>query len=265
MYASNFFEEKMLGLLKGSSITAPANLYLGLFLSNPGDTGTAGTEVSYTGYARQPITFSAPAAVSGATSGMVLSNSAVITFPESTTSSSVTAQYIGVFDAATGGNMYLYGQLDTPLVIQSGVSPVFRAGAIQMIWSGNLSTYYRTAIMNTLRGINCAGFSPYIAYYNSNPASGGVEVQASDYSRMAVTFGDITQQDSGSGAALVQNRTQVMTPNATSNWGNVAYVGICDASTEGNYFMAISLGATFSVAAGTSIGFKAGDLKISIN
>ena len=265
MYASNYFEDKMLNLMRSTSITAPSNLYLALFLSNPSDTGTGGTEASYTNYARQAITFSEPTAVSGSVSGLVLKNSASISFPESTGTGTITVQYIAVFDSLTGGNMYLYGQLDTPLVIQSGVSPVFRASSVQWIWSGNLGTYYRTAIMNTLRGTNCSGFSPYLAYYSSNPASGGVEVQADDYARVAVTMSEPSQQTSGSGADLSQNTAQAMTANAESNWGNVSYVAIMDASTAGHVYASMSLGTTYTVTPGTSLGFRAGDLKFSVN
>ena len=57
MYASNYLETAIINLMRGTSLQAPTGLYVGLFLSDPTDTGTAGTEVSYTGYARQPITF----------------------------------------------------------------------------------------------------------------------------------------------------------------------------------------------------------------
>ena len=77
MYASNFYENLVLNLMRGQSAAAPSNLYLALFLSNPGDTGSEGTEISYTGYARQPITFSSPAA-SG--SGLMVQNTAMISF-----------------------------------------------------------------------------------------------------------------------------------------------------------------------------------------
>ena len=171
MYASNYFETAMLNLMRSTSITAPGTMYLALFLSNPGDSGTDGTEITYTGYQRQAITFTAPTA-SG--SGLAMENTALISFPESA-SSAGSVTYVAVFDNSTGGNMWLYGQLDTPLNVQTGVSPVFRAGSVKWIWSGNLSTYYRTAIMNTLRGTNCSGFAPYVALCNGDPTGAGNE------------------------------------------------------------------------------------------
>ena len=259
MYASNYFEDKMLNLLKGQSITAPANLYLALFLSNPSDTGTAGTEISYSSYARQAITFSAPAA-SGA--GLMMQNSASISFPESS-SSAGTVTYVGVFDSLSGGNMWLYGQLDTSLTVQSGVSPVFRAGSVKWIWSGNLTTYYRTAIMNTLRGTNCSGFSPYIAFCNGDPTGAGSEFSGNNYARTAVTFTTPAQQPSGTD--LTQNSAEVISPVSTGAWGTLTHVAICDASTAGNYFAVQSAGSSYNVPTGTAIGFHAGDLQFNVN
>lgn len=259
MYASNYFENAMINLMRGQSIAAPATLYLALFLSNPGDTGTDGTEVSYTGYARQPITFSAPTA-SG--SGLMMQNTSLINFEESATSAG-TVTYVAVFDSLTGGNMYLYGQLDVSLVIQTGVSPVFRAGSIKWIWSGNLTTYYRTQIMNTLRGTNCVGFSPYIALCNGDPASSGSEFSGGEYERIAVTMSAPAQQQSGT--AMSQNIADVLSNISTSNWGTLTYVCIYDAQTGGSAFAAISLGRSYSVPLGTAIGFHAGDLQFNVN
>ena len=259
MYATNFFETAMLNLMRGTSITAPSNLYLALFLSNPGDTGTEGTEVTYSGYARQAITFSAPAA-SG--SGLAMQNTALITFPEAPASAgSVT--YVAVMDSLSGGNMWLYGQLDQALTIQAGVSPVFRAGSVKWIWSGNLSTYYRTAVMNTLRGTNCSGFTPYVALCNGDPTGAGNEFSGNNYTRIAVTMTAPAQQTSGT--ALSQNTAEIISGVATGNWGTLDTVAIYDASSSGNAFAVINIGTSYSVTTGYAVGFHAGDLQFNIN
>lgn len=262
MYASDYFESAILNLTKGTSIPAQSTLYLGLFQSNPSDTGSAGTEISYTGYARQVITFSAPADAQGSAGGKVLANSATITFAEAQAAAN-SVQYIAVFDASTGGNMFLYGALDTELVIQAGVSPVFRAGSIKWIWTGGISSYYKVAIMNALRGTACSGFTPYMAFFNGNPDATGVEVQAEDYSRKSMTMGGITTV--ASGASVISNSTNVMTDNAESNWGNVNYVALCDANSAGHVFCYASLGSTYNITTGTSCGYNAGDFTLSVN
>lgn len=259
MYASNYFENLMLNLMRSQSITAPAAMYLALFLSNPGDDGASGTEISYTGYARQAITFSAPA-TSG--SGLSMENSAMISFPESSTSAgSVT--YVAVFDSLSGGNMYLYGQLDSPLNVQAGVSPVFRAGSVKWIWSGNLSTSYRTAIMNTCRGTNLSGFSPYVGLCNGDPTGAGSEFSGNSYARVAVTMSAPAQQSSGT--ALSSNTADITSATSTGNWGTLDTVAIFDASSGGNAFAVIPLGTSYSIPVGSSVGFHAGDLQFNIN
>ena len=260
MYATNYFETQMLNLMRGTSITAPTNVYLALFLSNPGDTGTEGTEVTYTNYARQAITFSAPAP-SG--NGLMIQNSAQISFAEAA-SNVGQVTYVGVYDALSGGNLLLYGQLEPPLVIQNGVTPVFRVNSLTWIWSGNLSTYYRTAIMNTLRGTSCSGFSPYIALFDGDPSASGNEFSGDNYARFSVTFSAPTQV-SGSGVAQTSNTADVISNTSTGNWGNLSYVGITTASTGGELFAVIPLASTFAMVTGSSAGFRTGNLKFNVN
>lgn len=259
MYATNYMENQMLNLMRGQSITAPANVYLALFLSNPGDTGTEGTEITYTNYSRQAVTFSAPAQ-SG--SGLMIQNSNQISFAEA--SSNVgTVTYVGVYDALSGGNLLLYGQLDTPLVVQAGVTPVFRTNSIKWIWSGNLTTYYRTAIMNTLRGTSCSGFDPYIALCNGDPTGTGSEFVGDDYARFAVTMSAPAQQ--ASGAAQSSNTDDVLSNTSTGNWGQLTHIAIADAAANGNFFAVIALSAQFNMVTGSSAGFRTGNLKFNVN
>ncbi len=259
MYATNYFENAMLNLMRGTSITAPATMYLALFLSNPGDTGTEGTEITYSGYARQAITFSTPADTGNR---YVTQNTALITFPESPTSAG-TITYVAVYDSLSGGNMWLYGQLDTPLQVQTGVSPVFRANSLKWLWGGNLSTYYKIAIMNVLRGTNCSGFSPYVALCNGDPTGAGNEFSGNNYARISVTMTAPEQQ--ASGTALSQNSADIISNIATGNWGNMDTVAIYDASSSGHAYAIIELGTSYNVTSGYQVGFHAGDLQMNIN
>lgn len=259
MYASNYFENLMLNLMRGQSIAAPGTFYLALFLSNPGDSGTEGTEITYTGYSRQEITFSAPAA-SG--SGLMMQNTSLISFAEAN-SSAGSVTYVAVFDSLTGGNMWLYGQLDVALVVQAGVSPVFRAGSVKWIWTGNLSTYYRTAIMNTMRGTNCVGFTPYIALCNGDPTGSGSEFSGGDYARIAVQMTAPAEQTSGT--AMSQNAADALSNISTGNWGSLTHVAIYDAQTGGSPYAVINLGRTYGITLGTAVGFHAGDLQFNVN
>src|SRR3972149_1846600 len=58
--------DAVLNVLRGTNITAPANVYVGLFSVNPADDASAGTELTGAGgYARQAVTFGAPATDTG--------------------------------------------------------------------------------------------------------------------------------------------------------------------------------------------------------
>lgn len=101
MYACDYLENGMLNALRGAAFAAPSRCYLALFLNDPGESGTAGTEVSYTGYQRMAVEFSAPADANG---GVGVQNLADITFP--TPPAAVgTITHIGVMDSLVGGNM----------------------------------------------------------------------------------------------------------------------------------------------------------------
>ena len=261
MHASNYFEEKMLKLMRNEAITAPSKLYLGLFISSPTDTGSAGTECSYTGYARQEITFTEPTA-SG--NGLAMQNTDDITFPECSAGTEVAA-FIGVFDSQNvgSGNMLLYGAITSSLNIQAGVSPVFRAGSIKWTWSGNLSTTYRRLIMNTLRGTTLAGFTPRIGLCNGDPTASGNEFSGNNYSRIAVTMTAPTQQSSG--AAQSENSAQIVSTISSGSWGNLTHIAIFDAASNGRAYGVIDIGATYNIGANASVGIRAGALKFSIN
>jgi hypothetical protein len=91
-------------ILRGVSFSSPGTVYLGLFSSAPTDS-TPGTELSVTGYARQPITFSAP--VSGTSA-----NSAGIDFGTPETNWGF-IRAVGIFDALSGGNLLFSAVIST--------------------------------------------------------------------------------------------------------------------------------------------------------
>ncbi len=265
MYASNFLERSIINLMRGTTLSAPSALYAGLFLSNPTDSGTAGTEVSYSGYARQQVTF----ALDGTSS---IQNSTVITFPEAPASVGSPVTHIGIYDTLSGTasptNLWLYGQLSTNLTIQAGVSPVFRVGSIKWTINGNLSTTYKQLILNTIRGDNASisAFTPYIGLCNGDPADNGTELSGTDYARFAVTFAAPSTDSDTATASMTSNTADVTCPNpAGSYWGSMNYAGIYNASSGGDLFVSVPLNSTYVMNEGSVAGFRSGDLTVSIN
>jgi len=85
-----------------------------LFTAAPGEAG-GGTELSGNAYGRRPVDFS--------TSGATTSNDAAIEFATATGSWG-TVTHVGVFDAATSGNLMAYATLSSSKAIATG--DVFR-------------------------------------------------------------------------------------------------------------------------------------------
>lgn len=105
----------------GSTPTRPTARYVGLFTAAPGETG-GGTEVSGGGYARQAATFSA-------SSGGSTSNSAVLTWTASGAAYG-TIVAIGIYDAASAGNLIAYSTLTTSKTINDGDSFQFPTASV---------------------------------------------------------------------------------------------------------------------------------------
>lgn len=107
-----------------NSVLLQGGLYLALFT---GDPTAAGVELSDTGYARQPVTFTQ--ALPGDTGVMTL-NIGTIRFGTMMENSTDEIAYWAVYTASTGGNMVWYGAFDTPTGYQAGDTVVIRQGSL---------------------------------------------------------------------------------------------------------------------------------------
>lgn len=117
MSLTNAFETSTLQyLLTTGSVTRPTSWYIGLFTSDPTDTGAAGTEVSGFDYARTAATFTV--------TGDTATNSSAVEFPAAVGGNWGTIGWIGIMDASSGGNMIIHSALDTAKAINDG--DVFR-------------------------------------------------------------------------------------------------------------------------------------------
>ena len=117
MSLTNAFETSTLQyLLTTDSVTRPTAWYVGLFTSDPTDTGTAGTEVSGFSYARTAATFTV--------TGDTATNSSAVEFPAASGGNWGTIGWIGIMDASSGGNMIIHSALDVAKAINDG--DVFR-------------------------------------------------------------------------------------------------------------------------------------------
>jgi len=115
MSFTNFLETEILDhVFAGAAYSAPSQHYLGLFTAAPGEAG-GGTELSGNAYVRKAVNFATP--------GATTSNNAAIEFPTATGNWG-TVTHVGVFDAASSGNLMAYATLSSSKAIATG--DVFR-------------------------------------------------------------------------------------------------------------------------------------------
>ena len=135
---SDYLENKLTDLIfRGQAFSAPANLYVGLLTAAPSDAG-GGTEVTGGSYARVTVagslanwagTQSAGSTTDSSGTSGTTSNNAAINFPTPSAGWG-TVTHVGVYDAASGGNLLWYAPLGVSKTINSGDTVSFPAGSL---------------------------------------------------------------------------------------------------------------------------------------
>jgi hypothetical protein len=143
MSATNAFETSLLGLIftnvdaanvgdaAGLQNSAAAGVFwIGLHTADPADTGDQTTsETVYTNYARQD---EARDTVQWTVTNNTADNDNAIGFP-ACGATGATLTYFGIGSASTAaGNLFLKGALTASLIVSSGITPSFAAGALDV-------------------------------------------------------------------------------------------------------------------------------------
>lgn len=139
---SDYLENKLVDhIFRGRAFTAPSTIYVALFTANPSDSG-GGTEVSAGGYARVQVgpsdsawesTQGTTTAVASSGTGGATQNGSAITFGTPTANWG-TITGVGIFDAASGGNLLFWGALSVSKTVNNGdPAPSFAAGALDIV------------------------------------------------------------------------------------------------------------------------------------
>ena len=118
---SDYLENAALShVFRAIALPSPAQVYLALYTAAPSDAG-GGTEVAGNGYARQAVTFGAPA-------GGSIANTGAVSFTASGGAiGNVVA--VGFFDAATAGNLLAWSTI-TAATVGDGDSINFPVGQL---------------------------------------------------------------------------------------------------------------------------------------
>lgn len=253
--ATNYYETMALNPLRGIPVSAPTALYVAQYLTVPDESG-AGVEVSGGGYQRMPVTLSEPETKVDGSVGCV--NTTQILYPTATEAWG-TVLAAALFDSQTGGNMLVRIPYVTPKEIVANTTLSYVAGELEVIASSLATTYWKTAVLNILRGESIEALTATsIALFTSDPgnAGGGMEVSASDYVRQTLTFAAPTEQATGN--MLMANSTDISFARTGTQWGTITHFGIMSAQTggimlyrgEANPAVTVSASDRWSAAAG---------------
>lgn len=136
---SDYLENKLIDqIFRAQAFTFPGTLYIALFTATPSDSG-GGTEVTGGSYARVSSacslanwagTQSVGSTTASTGTGGTTSNNSALTFPAPTANWGTITSF-GIFDAATNGNLLVWGALTTPKTVNNGdAAPSFAASAL---------------------------------------------------------------------------------------------------------------------------------------
>lgn len=125
---TDYLENALLDHVLGkTAFTKPSTVYLALFTSDPGETGSTAGEVATPGndgYSRQAITSTMSAASGGSSD-----NASAVTFGPAT-SNWGTVTHVGFMDASTGGNMLMHAAMPSSKTIETNDSLQFAIGQL---------------------------------------------------------------------------------------------------------------------------------------
>lgn len=129
MPASNFLAKKIAELMKGTTITGPTKLFIGLTEAavTKGMTGTTvSEELTYAGYARIELSLTEVEIIEGGgeAADEALNKLAIQFNLNTNTTGKSLAKWFFIADAVTLGNMWFYGKLPEELNIVKAMTKV---------------------------------------------------------------------------------------------------------------------------------------------
>lgn len=236
----------------GTSFSPPGTTYFALMNARPTAAG-GGLEVSGGSYARVAVTNNTgnwPASSSG-----VKQNGNAINWGTSTGVWG-TVVCVAEYDASSGGNLLWIYDLTTATTIGSGQAFQIPANGLTQSWTSGCaySTYMQDKLNDLIHGAT-SWTAPATTYFalmttmDSAAGTGGTEVSAADYSRVALT-NNSSDWPASSGQIKANAAVVNWTNGALNNWGTVVGAEERDASSGGNLIML----AEFSPPVAISIG-----------
>lgn len=136
--ASDYLESKLLNHIfannGGSAYTSPADNSIFVSLHTTAgpldDNSGTGTEITLGSYARSNASAALTWTVSQAGGTTTATNDQAIAFPQATANYDGVVTHIGIYDAATGGNLLFHGALTVSKTVTTGDTFQINAGAL---------------------------------------------------------------------------------------------------------------------------------------
>ena len=99
----------------------------------------------------------------------------------------------------------------------------------------------------------------YLALFKTNPTKKdiGIEVTGASYTRPDVTFAVPAD-------GVTQNPSQITYAVATTNWGDVGWVGIMDSKEDGNLLYFTELENAKNILTGDQLKFKLNEITLTL-
>lgn len=136
---------------------------------------------------------------------------------------------------------------------------------------GSKTNYTEQKVIEYLLGN--ISFTPPSTYYiglwtialsNSSTGSTTNEVNGGDYARVSISNNTLNFGNTGEdGVGIRKNKAEITFPTATTTWGNVYSVGICDALTGGNMLFFYNFDDPVSINTGNTVKIAINDLVVT--
>lgn len=132
---SNYLEDGIINAtLRGTPLSVPSGTFFALFTADPTDANITANEVKTTAWpAYVRMDCAAGGAISTgwtAPSDGVTSNAKALTFPANNGAGAVTITHVGIYDAATNGNLLYHAPLTQAKTLQVGDVISFAVGSV---------------------------------------------------------------------------------------------------------------------------------------
>lgn len=259
MYMTDYLEAGILNTLKGTTLTAPSKVYIGLLLNDPTDTGAEGVEVNYTGYARVPLSLGD---IQETGNVVKVSNDTSLVY--ATTDKAIgSISHVALYDALTGGNALAYSKMATTMAIQTDEAPNIAEGDITLGLSFSASKDFKRKILNYFKGQSITGMETYISLWSGDPDAGGAELTGTGYERKKVEFGALEALSSG--ATRMSNTQLISFDKPLSSWGIASYACLTNGLIGRDVSFIQELAVQKSVEKGVFIKFTPGNIRVSLN